>query len=151
MTFDEARAVFFEKLGTHQIMALAACEGDRVSVRNVSVLIYDGKLWFKTDKNFRKTKQLLKNPYVALCVRGVQVEGIAANKGLVAEEDGGVFARLYEQYWATSYNAYPHTESEILIEVTPTLAEIWDQREDNFGFQITLDFENGTALVEDYD
>ena len=67
-------------------MALASSVNDYVMVRNVSCLFYDEKIWFKTDKNFRKTKQLLENPHVALCWSGVQVEGIAINKGLVVDE-----------------------------------------------------------------
>lgn len=49
-----------------------------------------------SDKNFRKTKQLLENPYVALCWSGVQVEGIAVNKGLVVEEPGRRFEKGYQ-------------------------------------------------------
>ena len=76
----------FEMLGDWKIMALASSLNDYVMVRNVSCLFYDEKIYFKTDKNFRKTKQLLENPQVAVCWSGVQVEGLAANKGLVVDE-----------------------------------------------------------------
>jgi general stress protein 26 len=46
-------------------------------VRNVSCLFYNDKIYFKTDKDFRKTKQLYENPNVALCYGGIQVEGTA--------------------------------------------------------------------------
>ena len=54
----------FEMLGNSQIMVLASSLNDYVMVRNVSCLFYDEKIYFKTDKNFRKTKQLLENPNV---------------------------------------------------------------------------------------
>ena len=85
-TFEEAVSLMFEKLGDYKIMALASSVNDYVMVRNVSCLFYDGKIYFKTDKNFRKTQQLFENPRVAMCWSGVQVEGIAENKGLVTEE-----------------------------------------------------------------
>ena len=151
MQYSEAVRLMFDKLGTHKIMALAASVNDEVTVRNVSCIIYDGRIYFKTDENFRKTKQLLINPNAALCVGGIQVEGTARNLGLVADEPGQKFARLYQEYWATSYNAYPHKESEILIEITPRFAEIWDQREDNRGYQVFIDFERETAELQDYD
>ena len=67
-------------------MALASSVNDYVMVRNVSCLFYDNKVWFKTDKNFRKTQQLYQNPQVALCWSGVQIEGTARNCGLVVDE-----------------------------------------------------------------
>ncbi|GHV45638.1 hypothetical protein FACS189492_2960 [Clostridia bacterium] len=151
MRYNEAVRLLFEKLGTHKIMAQAASADGQVTVRNVSCMIYDGKIYFKTDKNFRKTKQLLLNPNTALCVGGVQIEGVARSMGLVAEEAGARFEKLYEKYWPLSYNAYPHTESEILIEITPRFAEIWDQHENNCGFQIFIDFDQQTASSEEYD
>lgn len=77
-------------------MALASSLNDYVMVRNVSCLFYDEKIYFKTDKNFRKTKQLLENPNVALCWSGVQVEGVAQNKGLVVDEPGRKFEKGYK-------------------------------------------------------
>ena len=71
LTIDEAVALMFEKLGDWKIMALASAVNEHVMVRNVSCLFYDGKIWFKTDKNFRKTQQLFQNPRVALCWSGV--------------------------------------------------------------------------------
>lgn len=151
MTYNEAVKLFWGKLGTHKIMALAASANNLVSVRNVSCIFYNQKIYFKTDREFRKTKQLLINPNAALCVGGVQVEGTAHNKGLVIDEPGRQFERLYEKYWAVSYNAYPHKESEILIEITPQLVEIWDQHENNYGFRILIDFNKETVIREDYD
>lgn len=151
MIYEEALRVYAEKLGTHKIMALAASVNDLVSVRNVSCIFYDGKIYFKTDKDFRKTRQLLTNPNVALCTGGVSVEGVARSLGILAEQADQRFAGLYQEYWATSYNAYPHKENEILIEVTPQYVEIWDQRENNYGFQILIDTIEETAEQKDYD
>jgi len=151
MDYNEAVKKYNKKLGTHKIMALAASEDDLVTVRNVSCIFYDEKIYFKTDKDFRKTKQLLANPNVALCHDGTQVEGVARNRGLVAEQPDQKFAELYQKYWATSYNAYAHKDSEILIEVSPGFVEIWDQRENNYGFQILIDMNAKTAVELDYD
>ena len=85
MKFEEAKKIMDEKLGDWKIMALATSVDDYPMVRNVSCLFYHDKIYFKTDKNFRKTRQLYENPRVAMCWNGVQVEGIAAIKGLVIE------------------------------------------------------------------
>ena len=151
LTFPQAVELMFEKLGDWKIMALASSVNDYVMVRNVSCLFYDGKVWFKTDKNFRKTQQLFKNPQVALCWSGVQIEGIAENKGLVVDEPDRRFEKLYKEHLWGSYNKYSHEDTEIIIEVTPKYVEIWDTSEDNYAFQIFIDFEKESVEVKQYD
>ena len=53
-----AKKIMDEKLGDYKIMALASCVDDYPMVRNVSCVFYNDKIYFKTDKNFRKTQQL---------------------------------------------------------------------------------------------
>ena len=151
LTFEQAVTIMFEKLGDSKIMALASSVNDYVMVRNVSCLFYDGKVWFKTDKNFRKTQQLFENPHVALCWSGVQIEGLALNKGLVVEEPGRRFETLYKKFLWGSYNKYSHEDTEIIIEVTPKFVEIWDTSEDNYAYQIFIDFDRQSVEVKQYD
>ena len=151
MTFEQAKTIMDQKLGDYKIMALASCVDDYPMVRNVSCIFYNDKIYFKTDRNFRKTKQLFQNPRVAMCFNGVQVEGIAENKGLVVEEEGRVFEKKYKEYLWQSYNAYSHEDSEILIEVTPKFVEIWDEDEARNAFQILIDFDTREVEVRPYD
>ena len=151
LSFEQAVELMFEKLGNEKIMALASSVNDYVMVRNVSCLFYDGKVWFKTDKNFRKTQQLYQNPHVALCWSGVQIEGLAENKGLVVDEPGRKFEALYKKYLWGSYNKYSHEDTEIIIEVTPKFVEIWDTSADNYAYQIFIDFDKKAVEVKQYD
>lgn len=151
ITFETAVERMFEILGNSKIMALASSVNDYVMVRNVSCLFYDEKIYFKTDKNFRKTKQIMENPQVAMCFNGIQVEGIAVNKGLVVDEPGRRFEEGYKKYLWESYNKYSHTDTEILIEVSPKYVEIWDTGEDGYAFQLFLDFEKKSVEVKQYD
>ena len=151
LTFAEAVELMFRKLGDWKIMALASSVNDYVMVRNVSCLFFDGTVWFKTDKNFRKTQQLYQNPQVALCWSGVQIEGIARNCGLVIDEPDRRFEKLYKEHLWGSYNKYSHEDTEIIIEVTPRFVEIWDTSEDNYAFQIFIDFEKESVVVKPYD
>lgn len=151
LTFEQAKELMLKKLGDWKIMALASSLKDYVMVRNVSCLFYDGKVYFKTDKNFRKTQQIFENPRVALCWSGVQIEGIAENKGLVVEEENRRFEKLYRKHLWGSYNKYSHEDTEIIIEVTPKFVEIWDTSEDNYAFQLFLDFEKEAVEVKQYD
>ncbi len=151
LTFQQAVELMFRKLGDWKIMALASSVNDYVMVRNVSCLFYDNKVWFKTDKNFRKTQQLYQNPQVALCWSGVQIEGTARNCGLVVDEPDRKFEKLYKEFLWGSYNKYSHEDSEIIIEITPKFVEVWDTSEDNYAFQIFIDFEKQSVEVKQYD
>ena len=151
LSFDQAVELMFQKLGDWKIMALASSVNDYVMVRNVSCLFYDGKIWFKTDKNFRKTQQLFANPQVAMCWNGVQVEGTAANMGLVVDEADRKFETLYKKHLWGSYNKYSHEDSEILIQVTPQFVEVWDTSDDNYAYQIFIDFKQQSVQVKQYD
>lgn len=151
ITYEQAVERMFEILGSSQIMALATSVNDRVTVRNMSCLFYDEKIYFKTDINFRKTKQILANPNVALCWSGVQIEGTAENKGLVVDEPGQRFKKGYDQYLKQSYNKYSHEDTEILIEVSPRYVEIWDNSDEGYAFQMFLDFDKKELEVKQYD
>ena len=151
LTFEQAVELMFRKLGDWKIMALASSVNDYVMVRNVSCLFYDNKVWFKTDKNFRKTQQLYQNPQVALCWSGVQIEGTARNCGLVIDEPDRKFEKLYKEHLWGSYNKYSHEDTEILIEVSPKFVEVWDTTEENYAFQIFIDFEKQSVEVKQYD
>ena len=151
MEFKEAVEFLFEKLAPSKIMALASSVDNHVMVRNVSCLIYDDAIYFKTDKNFRKTKQLYENPRVALCFSGIQVEGVATIKGLVTEEPERKFEKLYQKYLWGSYNAYSHEDTEILVEVKPSFVEIWDTDEKNKAYQIFINFDKKEVEYKKYD
>ena len=151
MELLEAKKIMDEKLGDYKIMALASCVDDYPMVRNVSCVFFNDKIYFKTDKYFRKTQQLFKNDKVAMCFNGVQVEVTAKNLGLVVDEPGRIFEKKYKEYLWQSYNAYSHVDSEILIEVTPEFVEIWDEDEDRKAFQLFIDFKKKTVEYKPYD
>ncbi|MGO5051879.1 pyridoxamine 5'-phosphate oxidase family protein [Lachnospiraceae bacterium LCP25S3_G4] len=151
LSYEEAVALMFQLLGDWKIMALASSVNDYVMVRNVSCLFYNNKIYFKTDREFRKTRQLFENPNVALCWSGIQVEGIAKNKGLVIEEPGEIFEQGYKKFLWDSYNKYSHEDTEIIIEVTPQFVEIWDTSEDGYAYQIFIDFEKQSINIKPYD
>ena len=151
LNFDQAKKILFNVLGEWKIMALASSVNDHVMVRNVSCIFYENRVFFKTDINFRKTQQIIKNPNVALCFNGVQIEGMAENKGLVIEEKSGAFKKKYNKFLKESYNKYSHEDTEILIEVHPKYVEIWDTSENGYAYQIFLDFQKEEVIVKPYD
>lgn len=151
MTFEAGKELLFSQLGEFKIMALASSVNDYVMVRNMSVIFYNEMLQFKTDMNFRKTKQLVENSNVALCWNGIQIEGVATINGLVVDEPDLVFATKYKELLWGSYNKYSHEDTEVLVSVAPKFVEMWDSNEAGDAFQIFLDFQTKTARIIPYD
>jgi uncharacterized pyridoxamine 5'-phosphate oxidase family protein len=96
MDVKQAKEIMWKKLGDFKIMALASTVNDYPMIRNVSCIFYNDRIYFKTDKNFRKTQQLFENNKVAMCFHGVSLEGIAKNTGLVIDEPGRIFEKKYQ-------------------------------------------------------
>lgn len=151
MEFKQAVEILWKKLGNYKIMALASSVDDYPMIRNVSCIFYHDRIYFKTDKNFRKTQQMLQNNKVAMCFHGVSLEGIAKNTGLVIDELGRIFEKKYQEYLWQSYNAYSHVDTEILIEVEPKFVEIWDDDENKNAYQIFINFDTKEVEVKKYD
>ena len=97
-----------------------------------------------------------------LCWSGVQVEGIAVNKGLVVEEPGRRFEKGYKEHLWESYNKYSHEDTEILIVVLFLFVVVWVEvqpkkkknkktSDDGYAFQLFIDFENKTVEPKIYD
>ena len=86
-----------------------------------------------------------------MCYGGIQVEGTAKNCGLVVDEPGRRFEEGYKKFLWGSYNKYSHEDTEILIEVTPGYVEVWDTSEENYAYQIFIDFKNKSVEVKPYD
>ena len=126
MELKEAKQRFFNQLGQWKIMALGSSVNDYVMVRNVSCLFYNEKIFFKTDKNFRKTRQLLRNPHIAVCTCNRRQSG---KQRIHDQCPGRMFQPMYKQTLRQSYPAYLHEENEILSAGTPEFVQIWDEDE----------------------
>ena len=69
----------------------------------------------------------------------------------MVDEPGRRFEEGYKKYLWGSYNKYSHEDTEILIEVQPKFVEIWDTSDDNYAFQIFIDFDQESVEVKKYD
>lgn len=134
--FEVKLRELFDRLGESRIMVLATGDGSRISARSMSVVIYDNKFCFQTDRTFVKYRQLIMNKNAALCCENISVEGTAEEIGRPVEN--ARFCRLYKQHFEGSYNAYSELENEVVFRLTPKLIKMWI-------------YENGLPYVEIYD
>ena len=123
MNFNEARANFYETLGGSKKMVLSTSFHDEVTSRMMSVVVIGQKIYFQTDRAFRKYEQLKKNPRVSLCADNLQIEGYCEEAGTPL--DNTEFCEAYKKYFPGSYARYSALKNERLFAVTPTFVEKW--------------------------
>ena len=123
MLFDEAYRRFWMDLGESRTMALSTSLHDLVTSRMMSIVVLEGRIFFQTDRTFRKYEQIKGNAHVALCADNFQIEGECKEVGRPVENPD--FCRAYEKYFHSSFQRYSGLENERLFAVTPTFIERW--------------------------
>lgn len=120
---------------------------DIVTSRTISIINLNSKLYFQTDNTFRKYNQLKTNPYVALCIDNIQIEGLCNEIGNPIENEN--FCNVYKECFANSFNKYTLLKNERLFTVIPTFIERWTYIDDVPYIQI-LDVKNRKYISKQY-
>lgn len=129
-------------------MVLSSCEDNKVSSRMMSIVCIDGMFYFQTDMSFRKYRELIHNPYVALCIDNIQIEGVCKEIG--CPMSNAQFCSEYEKNFNTSFKMYSSLKNERLFEVSPTFVERW-QYIDGVPFIETFDVEQQVYKLTKYE
>ena len=121
--FSEKYSELMDQFGISKKMVLSTAENNIVSSRMMSVIQINGKLYFQTDKTFRKYRQIVQNPNVSLCIDNIQIEGRCKEIGRPLENNE--FLQKFQRCFPDSYKRYSLLENEVLFEMTPTYIERW--------------------------
>lgn len=121
--FSDKYAAFLADFGRGRKMVLSTACDNAVSSRMMSVVQLDGVFYFQTDVTFRKYRQLVGNPNVALCIDNIQIEGVSEELG--RPTDDAQFCELFRECFRGSYDAYTALKNERLFAVRPTYIERW--------------------------
>ncbi len=123
MEFQKAYTNFYKDFGKSKKMVLSTSLNDLVTSRMMSIVDIDKKMYFQTDRTFRKYNQLKGNPNVSLCMDNIQIEGQCEELGSPLENSE--FIDAYKKYFANSFMRYTALDNERLFVVTPTFIERW--------------------------
>ena len=124
LNFEMELKKVFKKIGKAKFASLATCSQNMPTVRTMSIVFFDNKIYFQTSKEYVKFKQISENNSVALCIGNIQIEGIANIKGKTSEQNK--FIEKYKKSHNSSYKKYSGLDSSILIEINPIKIIIWD-------------------------
>lgn len=114
---------FLSVFNKGKTMVLSSCEDNKVSSRMMSIVYIDGLFYFQTDMKFRKYRELINNPQVALCIDNIQIEGVCKEIGHPMANTQ--FCSEYGKNFNTSFNLYSSLKNERLFAVYPTFIERW--------------------------
>ncbi|MFL0270089.1 inorganic diphosphatase [Candidatus Clostridium radicumherbarum] len=149
LDFTQEKDEVLHMLRNKKTMCLATSAYNRVTARSMSCIVINEKIYFQTDKTFLKYNQIMNNPYVALCVDNIQIEGLANIKGHPYSDRNKYFIEKFKREHNGSFLNYSHMENEIVVEVKPSLITLWKYK-DGKPFRDFLDFINGKASREYY-
>lgn len=108
-------------------MVLATCSENRVTARAVSIINQGMKIYFQTDFEFLKYRQIKENPNVALCHGNIQIEGQA--KITCHPFENPYFIENYKNQHKTAFEKYSHLKDNVIIEVEPSFITFWKYTE----------------------
>lgn len=137
MNYLTAKEKIDKILNSAKVMYLATVsKTDEPSLRQMSVLVKNGKVYFQTDLNFAKTKDLENNPHVALGIGAYSFKGIAKLIGKPTENPW--FLEDFKTAHLEAYNSYTFLPTEILFEVSLIECKIWDSHDADFDGKETV-------------
>ena len=138
----------YNELAKEKVMVLATSAGNRVTARNMSVVCVNGSIYFQTDSNMTKIRQIKKNNNVALCVGNIQIEGKA--ELIKSWDDIPDILEEYKKYHEDAYEKYKVVAAEVIVKVLPKFVEKWEYINGK-PYIYTLDTEKKTVLLEEYE
>lgn len=145
--FNEKYSEFWKEFGNHKKMVLSTSLNDVVTSRTMSIIVLDSKLYFQTDKTFKKYAQIKGNPNVALCIDNIQIEGICSEMGIPI--DNTDFCNAYAAYFPFSHKQYTKLKNERLFVVKPAFIKKWIYI-DNIPYIQTFDIKNKKYTSKQY-
>lgn len=146
-TFEKNLQPFWNKVKNHNVLTLSTSSNNRVSSRQVSVIIYNRKFYFQTDENLKKFRQISENPNAAFNFKSYSIEGKCECIGNSDAPQNKFFLELFRKNFYIAYKLYSGIATERLMEFSPTLIYNWGY-EKTKPFMEYWDFEKHTYTKE---
>ena len=126
VSYEETIPKIIDEIKKHERAYIATSVNDNVTVRQMMLNSKDLKLWFLTDVNTRKVKQIQTNPKVAIAIGNyLQIEGKATVKSHPSDKENFDFIQAFKEKDPEIYERSLRPgrtlarETSIVIEVVP--------------------------------
>lgn len=123
--FNTKLSNLFKSIGEKRVMVAATSADNRVTARSMSVVVFNNRFYFQTDKGSEKVRELQKNSNAALCFDNVSIECTCSFKGHPIDSENNEILELYKKYYENSFNNYSYMSTEVLVELNPVKITLW--------------------------
>lgn len=120
--WNTSKKALYEEIGQDRIMALATRNGEGVASRSVNVYTYDESLYFVTEENSNKYRQLMQNNRVAVSADAIQVTGYAVLLEHPCAGANRAVTSYIEEKLPDQFHRYKDQPVMRLIKIDPVLA-----------------------------
>lgn len=121
--FNNDISEFFKNFGLYKNMVLSTAENKKVHSRMMSIVCFNHKFYFQTDKNFNKCFDIEANPYVSLCIDNISVEGLCNIIGKPCANEK--FCDIFKSANPKAFELYTMLDDEVLYEIKPCYIKLW--------------------------
>lgn len=117
LDFYEVSSETLKMLEDIKEMVFSTSLNDHVTSRTVSMACKGMTVVFLSYKNNTKCIQIQGNPNVALCIDKIQIEGTAAMRGLLRDENNAAYSDIYKEKQERYFNRCKNKDNMDLITV----------------------------------
>lgn len=124
MEFEILLQKIIKLLSKTNYVVLATASKDGIVTASKMCVISNGTtLYFQTDSNFEKARNIIDNPNVAITIENIYFKGQATIVGHPSKNH--FFVEKMKQRHYQTYENYTHLPNQVLIEVKLTECRIW--------------------------
>lgn len=146
INYDKLEQRMITELEKHRFVVLATTDGKNVTARSMTLVSKGLKIFFMTNLNYRKYKQITVNPNVAIVAGPLQIEGNASLKGHPLDEENSEYLEAYrernpEEFERATRVNFPRPDVRV-IEVFPTKITMYTPTDTKTGREPYLEILN---------
>lgn len=148
--YQEKKRQLFEELGNHAIGSLATCYDGKPYVRSISCVLMDENIYFQSDRTMQKVIHIAATPFVSVCFRHIQVQGICVELEHPLHPLSKSFFQLFAEYYPHAAQRYSHLNNERVYQIIPNKIETW-RYIDGAPYQEVFDMESKSYQSHKYE
>ena len=148
--FYSKKQQLFEELREYAVGALATCFDGKPYVRSVSCIFQDEKIYFQSDRTMQKAVHIKVNPFVSVCFRHIQIQGICRELERLVHPCNKSFLQRFTAHYPHAAQEYSSMDNERVYQITPTRIETW-RYIDGMPYQETFDIDARLYVLKQYE
>jgi general stress protein 26 len=116
---------FIQSIESNHVWILATSLNNITTARSISIINNGITIYFQTNKDLLKYRQIIMNHHVALCYSNISIEAIAEEIGNWENPQNIEIKEKYIETHRASFERYGKMQNEVVIKIAPMKVTIW--------------------------